>query len=64
MASYLIFCYILAFFRSRTSSFGCGQRCYGLRDTNDVIVHPTDAETDYTSALPLRRTYERCREQR
>ncbi|VDK83745.1 unnamed protein product [Litomosoides sigmodontis] len=49
--------------RSRTSSFGCGQRYYGSRDTNDVIVHNTDAETDYTSALPLRRTYERCREQ-
>ncbi|CAG9531883.1 unnamed protein product [Cercopithifilaria johnstoni] len=49
--------------RSRTSSFGCGQRCYGLRDTSDIIVHTTDAETEYTSAIPSRCTYERCREQ-
>ncbi|KAL3989835.1 hypothetical protein ACH3XW_29225 [Acanthocheilonema viteae] len=49
--------------RSRTSSFGCGQRCYGLRDTSDIILHSTDAETEYTSALPSRRAYERCREQ-
>uniref|UniRef100_A0A915PG80 Protein-tyrosine-phosphatase n=1 Tax=Setaria digitata TaxID=48799 RepID=A0A915PG80_9BILA len=49
--------------RSRTSSFGCGQRCYGLRDANDLVLHVTDAESEYVSALPSRRTYERCKEQ-
>ncbi|KAK6111923.1 hypothetical protein QQG55_45605 [Brugia pahangi] len=49
--------------RSRTSSFGCGQRCYGLRDTSDVVVHATDTESECASALSSRCTYERRREQ-
>uniref|UniRef100_A0A1I7VNL2 PH domain-containing protein n=1 Tax=Loa loa TaxID=7209 RepID=A0A1I7VNL2_LOALO len=45
--------------RSRTSSFGCGQRCFGLRDTSDIVVHALDAENECTSTLSSRRTYER-----
>ncbi|VDK84348.1 unnamed protein product [Onchocerca ochengi] len=32
--------------RSRTSSFGCGQRCFGLRDTSDIIIHATDSDRE------------------
>ncbi|KAM3729119.1 Insulin receptor substrate [Dirofilaria immitis] len=32
--------------RSRTSSFGCGQRCFGLRDMGDIVMHLTDADKE------------------
>ncbi|VDK77583.1 unnamed protein product, partial [Gongylonema pulchrum] len=49
--------------RSRTSSFGCGQRYYGIRDPGDIVVHATDADFENAATPAPRRIYESCKEQ-
>ncbi|VDN07252.1 unnamed protein product [Thelazia callipaeda] len=48
--------------RSRTSSFGCGQRYYGVRDSGDAVIHTQEKGNESPSISTLRRLYERCRE--
>lgn len=53
---------ILSFSRSRTSSFGCGQRCYGIRDPGDIVIHALDSELESTSASAPRRNHDASKE--